>query len=133
MRAGRRDAACCVKLLCPLSTQSGQSILCYCKTNNMPIAIQKLSNYRSIYLAIFFACLITIIFLYQFPRLSFLAVIAAHLSLFLFALTESFGTISNRRSKTNKYIARVAVILLGIILIGYVVSFTYSLYLNLFQ
>lgn len=71
--------------------------------------MEKLVKARLFILILFFASLVLIgIGLFENTRIVFrTGGVTAHIALFLFLLTESFGSISRKRSKISRNIARV--------------------------
>lgn len=48
--------------------------------------------------------------------------VTAHIALFLFVLTESFGSIAKKRSRTSRNMARVFLVLSGFVVAGIVAN-----------
>jgi hypothetical protein len=48
--------------------------------------------------------------------------ILAHVALFLFILTESFGSVASKRSRFSRGVARVALVMSGFVVLGIIAS-----------
>jgi hypothetical protein len=82
--------------------------------------METLVQARPLILTLFFASLVIIgIGAFENTGVAFrTGGVTAHIALFLFVLTESFGSISRKRSKTSRNMARVFLVLSGFVVTG---------------
>lgn len=82
--------------------------------------METLVQARPLIMTLFFASLVFIgIGVFENNRMLFrTGAVTAHIVLFLFLLTESFGSISRKRSKTSRNMARVFLVLSGFVIAG---------------